>query len=320
MPIEDTVGAIADMVKAGYVRHIGLSEVGAETIRRAAAVHPICDLQIEYSLISRGIEAGILPTCRELGIGITAYGVLSRGLISGHWRKDAATPGDFRAHSPRFQGENVEQQPAPGGGAARASPRRKAITVAQLAIAWVAAQGNDIVPLIGARRRDQLKESLEALDVALSAADLQAIEEAVPEGLGGRRTVRRGADGATGQRTRVVAERTAATYNDRMPGGNASAGQKTATIHPDRTARACWAAGCCGISWRRCAGRSFLRLPPRRCTTAGSPDFRGKHRHVWASLTFTFLLGIVLLLPIVYGGFIAVREAVSPSSTHSPTR
>ena len=102
VPIEDTVGAIADMIKAGYVRHIGLSEVGAHTLRRAAAVHPISDLQIEYSLISRGIEDRILPTARELGIGITAYGVLSRGLISGHWRKDNFAAGDFRAHSPRF--------------------------------------------------------------------------------------------------------------------------------------------------------------------------------------------------------------------------
>src|SRR5450631_1286688 len=108
VPIEDTVGAIADMVKAGYVRHIGLSEVGADTIRRAAAVHPISDLQIEYSLISRAIEEAILPAARALGIGITAYGVLSRGLISGHWRKDAAAGRDFRAHSPRFQGRNVD--------------------------------------------------------------------------------------------------------------------------------------------------------------------------------------------------------------------
>ena len=110
VPIEDTVGAIADLVKAGYVRHIGLSEVGAETIRRAAAVHPIVDLQIEYSLISRGIEDEILPACRELGIGITAYGVLSRGLISGHWQQGPRRAhGDFRGHSPRFQGENLER-------------------------------------------------------------------------------------------------------------------------------------------------------------------------------------------------------------------
>ena len=109
VPIEETIGAIADMVKAGYVRHIGLSEVGSETIKRAAATHPICDLQIEYSLLSRGIEQEILPTCRTLGIGITAYGVLSRGLISGHWQKEKAGKGDFRAFSPRFQGENVDK-------------------------------------------------------------------------------------------------------------------------------------------------------------------------------------------------------------------
>ncbi len=181
VPIEDTVGAIADMVKAGYVRHIGLSEVGAETIRRAAAVHPICDLQIEYSLISRGIEASILPAVRALGIGVTAYGVLSRGLISGHWRKQTLTPGDFRGHSPRFQGANADANLALVE-ALRRVARAKGITVAQAAIAWVAAQGRDIVPLIGARRRDQLAESLGAAEIALSSDDIAAIERAVPKG------------------------------------------------------------------------------------------------------------------------------------------
>jgi aryl-alcohol dehydrogenase-like predicted oxidoreductase len=181
VPIEDTVGAVADMVKAGYVRHIGLSEVGADTIRRAAAVHPICDLQIEYSLISRGIEDRILPACRELGIAITAYGVLSRGLISGHWNKDAATPGDLRAHSPRFQDGNVERNLALVA-ALRKVADAKGASVAQVAVAWVAAQGDDIVPLVGARRRDQLVESLGALDVALTAEDLAAIERSVPKG------------------------------------------------------------------------------------------------------------------------------------------
>jgi aryl-alcohol dehydrogenase-like predicted oxidoreductase len=182
VPIEDTVGAIAEMVQAGYVRHVGLSEVGAETIRRAAAVHPICDLQIEYSLISRGIEDAILPVCRELGIGITAYGVLSRGLISGHWRKGGGTSaGDFRAHSPRFQEGNVDQNLALVE-ELRAIAEAKAATVAQVAIAWVAAQGDDIVPLIGARRRDQLAESLGALAVTLTADDLAAIERAIPRG------------------------------------------------------------------------------------------------------------------------------------------
>jgi aryl-alcohol dehydrogenase-like predicted oxidoreductase len=181
VPIEDTIGAIADMVKAGYVRHIGLSEVGAGTIRKAAAVHPICDLQIEYSLISRGIEESILPACRALGIGITAYGVLSRGLISGHWRKDNATPGDFRVHSPRFQGDNADANLALVE-ALRVIANVKGVSVAQIAIAWVAAQGNDIVPLVGSRRRPQLDEAVGALDVRLTPADLAAIEQAVPKG------------------------------------------------------------------------------------------------------------------------------------------
>ncbi len=179
VPIEDTVGAIADMVKAGYVRYIGLSEVGAETLRRAAAVHPICDLQIEYSLISRGIEARILPTARELGIAITAYGVLSRGLISGHWRKEAIAPGDFRAHSPRFQGANADANLRLVESLRRVADAM-GISVAQAAIAWVAHQGEDIVPVIGARRRDRLSEALGSLGVKLSAKDLAAIEAAVP--------------------------------------------------------------------------------------------------------------------------------------------
>jgi aryl-alcohol dehydrogenase-like predicted oxidoreductase len=181
VPIEDTVGAIADLIKAGYVRHIGLSEIGADTLRRAAAVHPIADLQIEYSLISRGIEARILPTAREHGIGITAYGVLSRGLISGHWRKDSTGAADFRAHSPRFQGANAEANLALVE-ALRKVAAAKGVSVAQIAIAWVARQGNDIVPLVGARRRDQLAETLGSLEVRLSADDLAAIERAVPKG------------------------------------------------------------------------------------------------------------------------------------------
>src|ERR1043165_10054882 len=134
VPIEDTVGAIAEMVQAGYVRHIGLSEVGSETLRRAAAVHPIVDLQIEYSLISRGIEASILPTCRELGIGITAYGVLGRGLIGGHMTAERKT-GDFRALSPRFQGENLERN-LKLAEALRAAAQGAGLTPAQAAIAW----------------------------------------------------------------------------------------------------------------------------------------------------------------------------------------
>ena len=181
VPVEETVGAIAEMVQAGYVRYIGLSEVGAETLRRAAAVHPISDLQIEYSLISRGIEAAILPAARALGIGITAYGVLSRGLISGHWQKGALAAGDFRAHSPRFQGANAEANLALVA-ALRQVADGKGVSTAQAAIAWVAAQGRDIVPLIGARRRDRLAEALGALDVVLSPQDIAAIERAVPKG------------------------------------------------------------------------------------------------------------------------------------------
>lgn len=180
VPIEETVGAIADMVQAGYVRHIGLSEVGAETIRRAAAVHPVSDLQIEYSLISRGIEDGILQTCRDLGIGITAYGVLSRGLISGHYQA-SGTASDFRAHSPRFQSENVAEN-LKLVEALRQVAQARGASVAQVAIAWVAAQGADILPLVGARRRDRLAEALGSLDVTLDAAALAAIEAAIPKG------------------------------------------------------------------------------------------------------------------------------------------
>jgi aryl-alcohol dehydrogenase-like predicted oxidoreductase len=180
VPIEETVGAIAEMVKAGYVRHIGLSEVGVGTLRRAAAVHPISDLQIEYSLISRGIEDAILPAARELGIAITAYGVLSRGLISGHWRKEPLAAGDFRAHSPRFQGTNVDANLVLVE-ALRQIADAKNFSVAQVAIAWVARQGDDIIPLIGARRRDRLVEALGSLDVTLTAKDLAAIERAVPK-------------------------------------------------------------------------------------------------------------------------------------------
>ncbi|HET7851557.1 MAG TPA: aldo/keto reductase [Methyloceanibacter sp.] len=181
VPIEDTVGAIADMVKAGCVRHIGLSEVGADTIRRAASVHPISDLQIEYSLISRGIEDEILPTCRELGIGITAYGVLSRGLISGHWSKARQGEPGFRGNAPRFQGANLDANLALVEGL-REIAEGIGASVAQVAIAWVAAQGEDIVPLIGARRRDRLAEALGALDLKLSADALAELDKALPPG------------------------------------------------------------------------------------------------------------------------------------------
>jgi aryl-alcohol dehydrogenase-like predicted oxidoreductase len=181
VPIEETVGAIGEMVQAGYVRHIGLSEVGSETIRRAAATHPIVDLQIEYSLLARGIEDGVLPTCRELGIGITAYGVLGRGLIGGHMTGLSGQAGDFRGFTPRFQGENLQKNLALAD-ALGAAAKEAGLTTAQAAIAWVAAQGQDIVPLVGARRRDRLAEALGALDATLSPQALAAIEAAVPKG------------------------------------------------------------------------------------------------------------------------------------------
>jgi aryl-alcohol dehydrogenase-like predicted oxidoreductase len=173
VPIEETVGAIGELVQAGYVRHVGLSEVGVETIRRAAATHPISDLQIEYSLISRGIEAEILPTCRELGIGVTAYGVLSRGLISGHFSAERElAANDFRARAPRFAPEN----------------RARNLALAQVAIAWVLGRGEDIVPLVGAHTRERLQEALGALEADLDADDLAALARAVPpEAVAGER-------------------------------------------------------------------------------------------------------------------------------------
>jgi aryl-alcohol dehydrogenase-like predicted oxidoreductase len=182
VPIEETVGAIAELVEAGYVRHLGLSEVGAETIRRAHAVHPVADVQIEYSLISRGIEGEILPTCRELGIGVTAYGVLSRGLLSGHWsreREASLTPHDFRASAPRFQGENLARN-LELVETLRAVADEKDATVAQLAIAWALSRGEDVVPLVGARTRERLAESLGAVEVDLTQDDLTRIKNAVP--------------------------------------------------------------------------------------------------------------------------------------------
>jgi aryl-alcohol dehydrogenase-like predicted oxidoreductase len=182
VPIEETVGAVADLVAAGYVRHLGLSEVSAETLRRAHAVHPVVDLQIEWSLLSRGVERSVLPAARELGVGITAYGVLSRGLLSGHWRHDRALDtGDFRAHSPRFSGENLPRNLALVD-ALRAVAADRGATVAQLALAWALHRGPDVVPLVGARRRDRLAESLGALDLELTADDLARLEDAVPDG------------------------------------------------------------------------------------------------------------------------------------------
>jgi aryl-alcohol dehydrogenase-like predicted oxidoreductase len=182
VPVEETIGALAELVKQGLIRHIGLSEVGADTLRRAHAVHPISDLQIEYSLISRGIEADILPAARELGVGITAYGVLSRGLVSGHWPSTGSgNRRDFRAHLPRFSGENLQRN-LELVERLRLIADSKDATVAQVAIAWVLSRGEDIVPLVGARRRDRLVESLGATSLDLSGQDLAAIEAAVPTG------------------------------------------------------------------------------------------------------------------------------------------
>jgi aryl-alcohol dehydrogenase-like predicted oxidoreductase len=180
VPIEESVGAIADLVQAGYVRYIGLSEVGPETIRRAVAIHSICDLQIEYSLISRAIEPAILPICRELGVTITAYGVLSRGLISGHFSAERElASNDFRARAPRFSPANrahnlalVEEL--------RKLADAKGATVAQLAIAWVLDRDEDIVALVGARTPEQLQEALGALQLELSADELATLERAIP--------------------------------------------------------------------------------------------------------------------------------------------
>ncbi|MFC7423515.1 aldo/keto reductase [Nocardia tengchongensis] len=180
VPIEETIGGLAELVQAGYIRHIGLSEVGAETLRRAAAVHPIADLQIEYSLISRGIEAEILPVARELGIGITAYGVLSRGLLSDSVRSGQQfAPSDFRAHSPRFQGENLDANLRLVDALAKIAAERQ-VSVAQLAIAWALSRGTDIVPLIGARKPKRWAEAVAAADIRLSEAELATIEAAVP--------------------------------------------------------------------------------------------------------------------------------------------
>ena len=182
VPIEDTVGAIADLIRAGYVRHVGLSEVGADTIRRAQAVHPVTDLQIEYSLMSRGIEAAILPTARQLGIAITAYGVLSRGLLSGRVPA-AGTKGDLRVvRMPRFLDGNLEKNLRLVEALGQIGAEKGA-TAAQLALAWVRSRGDDIVPVVGARRRTQLDEMLAGLGLALNAGDLARIDAAVSPAL-----------------------------------------------------------------------------------------------------------------------------------------
>jgi aryl-alcohol dehydrogenase-like predicted oxidoreductase len=180
VPIEDTAGAIAEMIQAGYVRYLGLSEMGAETIRRAEAVHPVAGLQIEYSLMSRGIEAQILPVVRELGIGVTAYGIMSRGLLSADSAR-AISGGDPRSRYPRFQGENLRRNLGLLAALEQIAQAR-GVSTAQFAIAWVASRGPDIIPLIGTKRRDRLAEALGALELELAPAELAAIEAAVPAG------------------------------------------------------------------------------------------------------------------------------------------
>jgi aryl-alcohol dehydrogenase-like predicted oxidoreductase len=182
VPIEDTVGAISEMVKAGYVRHIGLSEASADTIRRAHSVHPIAALQIEYSLVSRGVEAEILPALRELGISLVAYGVFSRGLLTGHVpNPESASHGDIRAHFPRFQGENLERNQRLISRLEEIA-RQKGINVAQLALAWVLSKGKEIIPLVGARQRQQLADALKTLAISFSPDEIATIERAVPQG------------------------------------------------------------------------------------------------------------------------------------------
>jgi aryl-alcohol dehydrogenase-like predicted oxidoreductase len=181
VPIEETIGAVADLIRAGYVRHAGLSEASAATVRRAHAVHPIAALQIEYSLLSRGVEAGILPALRELGIALVAYGVLSRGLLGRRGPGAAVAAGDTRRHFPRFQGENLERNLGLVEALSQLAAAKGA-TVPRLAFAWALSRGDDVVPLAGARTRAQLADLLGALDVELSAADLAALERAVPPG------------------------------------------------------------------------------------------------------------------------------------------
>jgi aryl-alcohol dehydrogenase-like predicted oxidoreductase len=180
VPIEDTVGAIAEMIAAGYVRYLGLSEMGAETIRRAHAVYPVTALQIEYSLVSRGVEATILPALRELGIGMTAYGIMSRGLLSTASTREIG-PGDPRTRFPRFQGENYQRNLGLLADLEEIA-REHGVSTAQLAIAWVAARGTDIVPLLGTKRTDRLAEALAALDLSLGPGDLARLEAAAPPG------------------------------------------------------------------------------------------------------------------------------------------
>ena len=182
-PIEDTVGAMADLVRAGKVRHLGLSEAGPQTIRRAQAVHPIAALQTEYSLWSRDPEGELLDTVRELGIGFVAYAPLGRGFLTGQIKTvDDLAPDDYRRNTPRFQGENFQKN-LDLVREIEAMAREKSCTPAQLALAWVLAQGDDIVPIPGTKRRKYLEENVGALDVRLSAEDLARIDRVIPPGM-----------------------------------------------------------------------------------------------------------------------------------------
>jgi aryl-alcohol dehydrogenase-like predicted oxidoreductase len=176
VPIEETIGAIADLVKAGYVRHIGLSEVGVQTIRRACAVHPIVDLQIEYSLVTRGPEASIFPALAELGLSATLYGVFSRGLLTG---SKPTGRGDYRQYLPRFSGDAVAKNDAVVA-RVKAFASERGLTLAQLTLAWVLAKQPTLVPVVGARTRKQLDDALGALAHPLSPADVAALEAIVP--------------------------------------------------------------------------------------------------------------------------------------------
>ena len=179
VPIEETVGAIAECIEQGWVRHVGLSEVGADTLHRASAVHPITDLQIEYALTTRNIERAVLPACRELGISLTVYGIFGRGLLTGGWQPGQDSPGDFRHHSPRFQGEAGAKNLDVAAEIARVA-QGFGLAPGQLLLAWVLAQGEDIVPLVGARKPSRVTDAVEALGHALTADQLAEIERAVP--------------------------------------------------------------------------------------------------------------------------------------------
>jgi aryl-alcohol dehydrogenase-like predicted oxidoreductase len=182
-PIEDTVGAMADLVRAGMVRYIGLSEAGVETLRRASAVHPIAALQTEYSLWSRDPEDEILATCRELGIGFVAYSPLGRGFLTGQFKTfDDLAPDDWRRTNPRFQGENFQKN-LDLVNAIEQMAREKGCTAAQLGLAWVLAQGEDIVPIPGTRREERLVENMGALDITLTEDELHRLDEIAPQGV-----------------------------------------------------------------------------------------------------------------------------------------